>query len=117
MELKLQILLIVASIAFTGFIFYLVRREDLDLKYSLTWCFMGLVLVIIALQPRIVSEGAKILGIGLPVNAVFLISIFCILNILLSVTVAVSRASHRTKRLTQEIAILKYELSKLQKDH
>jgi len=94
------------------YIFSLVRKEKLELKYTLAWCLMGLVLVMIAVQPQIVEIIAELLGVGLPVNAVFLLGIFCILVILLTLTVAISRTSIRTKRLIQEMAIMKYEMDK-----
>ncbi len=113
METRLQVFLIIASLIFAGYIFFLVRKQDLELKYTLAWCLMGAVLVLIALKPVIVMKLSDILGIGLPVNAVFLMGIFCILVILLTLTVAISRASVRTKRLAQEIAILKLEIEQM----
>ena len=113
METRLQLFLIILSLGFVLYIFALVRREELELKYTLAWCLMGFILVLIAIEPRIVLLVADVLGVGLPVNAVFLLGIFCILIILLTLTVAISRTSVRTKRLTQELALLKGELSKM----
>lgn len=110
-QTRLQLFLIVISLVFLIYIFSLVRKEKLELKYTLAWCLMGFVLVIIAVQPQIVEIIAEILGIGLPVNVVFLLGIFCILIILLTLTVAISRTSIRTKRLIQELAILKFEIN------
>lgn len=110
-ETRLQLFLIIISLAFLVYIFSLVRKEKLELKYTLAWCLLGFVLVIIAVQPQIVEIIAEILGIGLPVNVVFLLGIFCILIILLTLTVAISRTSIRTKRLIQELAILKFEIN------
>lgn len=113
MELRLQVCLIIISMAFAGYIFSLVRKGALELKYTLAWCLMGLILVVISIEPDLVVILSKILGIGLPVNAVFLLGIFCILIIILTITVAVSRASVRTKRLAQEIALVKLELAQI----
>ncbi|MCK9313715.1 MAG: DUF2304 domain-containing protein [Methanocorpusculum sp.] len=110
-QIRLQLFLIVISLTFLIYIFSLVRKEKLELKYTLAWCLMGFVLVLIAVQPQIVEIIAELLGIGLPVNAVFLLGIFCILIILLTLTVAISRTSIRTKRLIQELAILKFEIN------
>lgn len=110
-ETRLQLFLMVISLTFLIYIFSLVRKEKLELKYTLAWCLMGLVLVMIAVQPQIVEIIAELLGVGLPVNAVFLLGIFCILVILLTLTVAISRTSIRTKRLIQELAILKFEIN------
>ena len=111
-ETRLQFFLIILSLAFLIYFFALVRKGELELKYTLAWCLLGFVLVIIALQPQIVEIVADFLGIGLPVNAVFLLGIFCILVILLTLTIAISRTSIRTKRLIQEMAIMKYEMDK-----
>ncbi len=110
-QIRLQLFLIVISLTFLIYIFSLVRKEKLELKYTLAWCLMGFVLVLIAVQPQIVEIIAELLGIGLPVNAIFLLGIFCILIILLTLTVAISRTSIRTKRLIQELAILKFEIN------
>ena len=61
MEPKLQLFLIILSLVFMVYIFALVRKENLELKYTLSWCFMGLVLFIIALQPRLVMIIANLL--------------------------------------------------------
>jgi hypothetical protein len=110
-ETRLQFFLIILSLAFLIYFFALVRKGELELKYTLAWCLLGFVLVIIALQPQIVEIVADFLGIGLPVNAVFLLGIFCILVILLTLTIAISRTSIRTKRLIQEMAIIRFEFN------
>lgn len=115
MEPRLQIFLIVISLVFMIYIFALVRREELELKYTLAWCFLGLILVIIAIKPVLVLLLTRALGMELPANTVFLMGIFCIMVILLTLTVAVSRTSVRTKRLIQELALLKGEISTMEK--
>ena len=62
MEPRLQLFLIVLSLGFMIYIFSLVRREELDLKYTMAWCLMGFVLVLIAIQPRIVVLIAEVKG-------------------------------------------------------
>ena len=111
---KLQIFLIVISISFMVYIFALVRREELELKYTLAWCLLGVTLVIIAIKPDLVLLLTKALGMQLPVNTVFLTGIFCIMVIILTLTVAISRTSVRTKRLIQELALLKGGLSRIE---
>jgi len=114
MALRLQVFLIVISLSFMIYIFALVRREELELKYTLAWCFLGVTLVIIAIKPSLVLLLTKVLGMQLPVNTVFLTGIFCIMVIVLTLTVAISRTSVRTKRLIQELALVKGELSRME---
>lgn len=116
MELKLQLLLLVISLLFAGIILFLVRKETLELKYSLAWLVTGLGLVVIAIQPGIIYAIASLMSIALPVNALFLIAIFFVLFILLTLTIAVSRAAGKIRRLAQEISILKLELVRLKED-
>ena len=111
---RLQVFLIVISLSFMIYIFALVRREELELKYTLAWCFLGVTLVIIAIKPSLVLLLTKVLGMQLPVNTVFLTGIFCIMVIVLTLTVAISRTSVRTKRLIQELALVKGELSRME---
>jgi len=115
-EPKLQLFLIVISFLFASFIFVLVKKETLELKYTLVWIFTGIILIIISLQPKIVTFASIALGIGLPVNALFLFGILFTLIILLTVTIAISRALAKIRRLTQEVAILKFELSQYKKE-
>ncbi|KJS15165.1 MAG: hypothetical protein VR69_14835 [Peptococcaceae bacterium BRH_c4b] len=112
MEPRLQLFLIIISFVFAGFIFSLVKKETLELRYTLIWIVTGIILVLIALQPQIVTIVANILGVGLPVNALFLVGILFALIILFTMTIALSKASVRIKRLAQELAILKLDLSK-----
>lgn len=114
MEPRFQVFLIAISLSFMLYIFALVRREELELKYTLAWCFLGFTLVIISIKPDLVLMLSKALGMELPVNTVFLLGIFCIMVILLTLTVAISRASVRSKRLIQELALLKGEISALE---
>jgi hypothetical protein len=106
-ELKLQIILIIISIIMTSYIIYLIRKEVLELKYSLFWIIIGIILLVISIFPGIIEFIARIMGIGLPVNALFLIGILFIIVILITQTVAISKAHVKITRLTQEIGILK----------
>lgn len=115
LSLKLQIVLIIISFLFMAYIINSLRNEIIDFKYTLIWFFLGIVLIVISVFPEIPVFIANFLGIGLTVNAIFLLAIFFILLILLVITIAISKSHVKTLRLTQEIAILKNKLEEITK--
>jgi len=106
MALKLQILLILGSLLFMFITVILLRKEVIELKYSLTWIFSSVCLIIIAAQPEVVRRLSYFAGIIEPVNAVFLAAIFFLLLIVLNLTVAVSKHTNAIKKLVQHNALL-----------
>ncbi len=110
---KLQIFLIVMSCIITGYVFYLVRNEVIELKYSIIWVICGLLSILISVFPQIIVFCARLLGIGLPFNFIYLFIFLFIVITLLNLTVAVSKTAVRTSKLAQEIGMLKADLSRI----
>ncbi|WP_307719977.1 DUF2304 domain-containing protein [Paenibacillus pasadenensis] len=73
---KLQIILIAGSFLFLLFVINMIRRYKLELRYSMLWLILGIIFLILALIPSSFSTISKVMGIELPVNALFLITIF-----------------------------------------
>jgi hypothetical protein len=110
LNFKLQIAVILISLLMMGYILYLIRQEIIELKYSSIWLVVGMLMIVVAVQPDLVSDVARLLGIGLPVNALFLFTLLFILMILMVVTIAISKVSLKHTRLAQEIALLRQAL-------
>lgn len=109
-SLRLQFLLFVGSILFSGMLLNMIRRYRIELKYTLLWLAIMFTVTLCSVFPSIVIFTSKLMGIELPVNALFLVSIFGILLILFSLTIAVSRFTNKIKELSQELGIVKTEL-------
>ena len=109
MELKLRIIIIGASILTLMAIINMVKRENLDLKYVISWILTNIIVILMGICPEIIELISNIMGIGLPVNALFFMGILFILVIVYSLTVAQSRNSRKLKELTQKIALFEYE--------
>jgi hypothetical protein len=84
----------------------LVRVKRLELKYALVWFAVGVMLLIFDLAPGIMEWLADILGIALPINMLFFLGFGFVLIIILTQTVVISNLTRKTKKLTQEVAIL-----------
>ncbi len=113
MELLLQIILIVGTSVFFVYIINMVRLRRLELRYTLLWLFTSVSFIVMAIFPGIIEWIAQILHIKEPVNALFLITLFFLILIIFSLTVAIGVKSRSITTLTQEIGIMKLQMSEL----
>ena len=116
METLLQIILIAGTFIFCGYIIDMVRLRKLELKYTLLWLFTSVSFIVMAIFPVIINWVAEILSIKERVNALFLITLFFLIMIIFSLTVAIADKSKSITSLTQEIGMIKFEISKLNAD-
>lgn len=112
MTFKLQIILLIVSVCALAFIFRLIAKGVLQLKYSILWLLVGASFVVLAIFPRILNIISELLGVFTPVNALFLIGYIFLLALVFSLTIAVSKYSDKVRELSQQIALLKKEIEK-----
>jgi len=113
--LKLQLLLIAFSLIVFFVFINRTRRYKLEIKYALIWIFFSAAGVIIAIFPQIFFWIAYVMGIELPVNAVFLLAVSAIFLTLYSLTVSLSNHSRKLRTLTQEIGIMQHHITEMEK--
>ena len=113
---KLQIVLALSSIAFLMMTIYFIRKKGLDLYRSLLWLFMAVLFLVLSLFPGIVTFFSRLIGIATASNAIFLIIIFFLLVVSLSMSAALSRHHMRIKRLVQSLALLERRVYMLEEE-
>ena len=113
LPLELQIVVCGTLIAFSGWVVYLVRKERLSLRESLLWIFSTAAVFAMTLFPGLLRFIAHALAIKVPSNALFALAILYLTLNVLSLTIALSNGATRTRRLTQECALLRGELDAL----
>jgi hypothetical protein len=106
MELRIQIVSIVAAAGLFLVVFELVRRRRLLERYALLWLFSALALLGLAVWSGLLERIASTIGIIYPPNALFLIAFGFVLMLLLHFSIAVSRLTDQTKVLAQRLAML-----------
>jgi hypothetical protein len=106
MDVRIQIVAILASAVLLVVILELVRQRRLLERYALLWLFSSLVLLGLAVWNDALSTISGALGIATPSNGLFLIAFGFVLVLLLHFSLAVSRLSDQTKVLAQKLAIL-----------
>jgi len=110
MTTTLRVIAVSCSMGFLLLILELVRRKKLRENYSLTWFFVGVMVLVFSAFADRLTFIVGLLGFVQASNAIIVFSIFLILVILLGVSVAVSRLSIQTQTLAQEIGLLKNRL-------
>ncbi len=106
MDVRIQIVAVVAAAGLLLVLLELVRRRSLLERYALLWLFSALVLLALAVWRGALEQVASGLGVAYPPNALFLIAFGFVLVLLLHFSLAVSRLSDQTKVLAQRLALL-----------
>ncbi|MBR3199009.1 MAG: DUF2304 domain-containing protein [Bacilli bacterium] len=92
------------------FVLYLVRRERINIKYSIVWLLLFLALLIFLLAPGLLASVTKLLGFQTSSNMVFSLLIAVLVAINISATVINSSQDKKIRSLIQDISILKKKL-------
>ena len=106
MELRVQIVAIIGSLALLVGVLELVRRRRLLERYAILWLLSGLVLLGLAVWKGLLEKVASAVGVYYAPSAFFVIAFGFILVLLLHFSVAVSRLAEQSKLLAQRLAPL-----------
>jgi hypothetical protein len=106
MELRIQIVAVVAAGILLFGILELVRRRRLLERYALLWLFSAGALLALAAWKGLLEKVANAIGIFYPPSALFVIAFAFILVLLLHFSVAVSKLAEQSKVLAQRLALL-----------
>jgi hypothetical protein len=112
MDVRIQIVAIIAAGGLILVLLELVRRRSLLERYALLWLFSAFVLLALAVWRDLLEKIADALGVAYPPNALFFIAFAFVLVLLLHFSLAVSRLSDQTKVLAQRLALLEERLGR-----
>jgi hypothetical protein len=104
---------IVAALLVCVFIVEMLRRGILREKFAVLWLLVGFVLVVLAVFPQILGAAAELMGIQVPANLLFSLAGITLLLVSVQLSYEVSRLESRTRRLAEEIALMRQELGTL----
>lgn len=84
-----------------------VRNLKMKEKYAALWLGVGAVIIVLGLFPGLLNGITAFVGVALPVNLLFLLSILLLMSVCLHLTLELSRLSEKNRILAEEVAILK----------
>src|SRR3954449_9761592 len=115
MELRIQVVAILATLGLLLVGLELVRRRRLLERYALVWLGSALVLLALAVWKGLLGSIASAVGIFYPPAALFVIAFGFILLLLLHFSTAVSRLTDQSKVLAQRLALMEQRQHELEK--
>lgn len=106
MTLQMRCLLFLGALGTLSHIMKKIRKNHLEIDYSIFWLLFSGVLVLLSIFPSAITWAADVLGFISPANMVFLIVIFLLVLKLFSVTIKLSLLENKIKSLVQHIALM-----------
>jgi hypothetical protein len=108
-----QIAAIIVSAAFTIAVIDFIRRNRLKERYALLWLAAGAAMIVLSVWNTLLAKITRLLGFELPSNGAFAVVLLFLILIVFHFSIAVSTEAERSKRLAQEIALLKERLRQI----
>ena len=109
-EQRIQLFSIIGSLALLFFILTLIKKRRLKEEYALLWIGASLLFTALSIFRPALEYLAAFLGIHYAPTALLLMLIMAITIILIHYSTVISKLSEQSKRLTQELALLRHEL-------
>ena len=114
MQIRIQILSFLIGAVLLAIIFQLIRKNKLLEQYAILWIVSAVIVIVLAAWRGMLEKMSRLIGICYPPSALFAIAIFCGMVIALHFSVVISKLTNDKNKLTQEMALLKNQVEKLQ---
>lgn len=90
-------------------IFELLRRRQLSEKYTVLWLGVGIAILVLTVFPGTVTGLSRLIGVAVPSNLVFFVSIVFLVGVALHLSWELSNLEDETRRLAEEFALLRLD--------
>jgi hypothetical protein len=97
------------------FVVEAVRRGRLKERYALLWLSAVGVMLVLTVWRSLLDRIARFLGVLYGPSLLFLVALLFLLAILLHFSLVISEHRDKTRRLTQQLALLAHEVERLRK--
>lgn len=108
--MKLTFLTALVGLIILAVIFELVRRRQLREKYAMLWLIVGLIVVPLAIFPRVLDRVALRVGVESGVSLVLFLGIMFLLLVSVHLSWEVSRLEEETRTLAESLALLRTDM-------
>ena len=116
MEIATHLRVIIGILCFTlvGIIIELIRQNRLKEHYAIIWLLTAASVFVFGIWPNSINIISRIVRLH-HLTTLFMVAFLFLLAIVLHFTLAISQLFDRNKRLTQEVAWLRFELEEFSK--
>lgn len=112
--LRQQVLGVIVALCFFVFLLYLAGRGRFNLRYFVLWFCMAGIAFVLAVFPRIMYVFAAMIGIAVPLNAVFFAGFFFVALQLVQLTVSITDLEEQNKALCQQLALARAKVADIE---
>ena len=114
LEIATHLRVIIGILCFTlvGIIIELIRQDRLKEHYAIIWLLTAVSIFIFGIWPNSLNVVSRIVRLH-HLTTLFLVAFLFLLAIVLHFTLAISQLFDRNRRLTQEVAWLRFELEQV----
>jgi len=102
------------ALAIVALVIEMLRRKKLREKYAVLWLIVGVATLVLAAFPRLLNIVAEFVGVQIPSNLLFAMSILMLLGVCLHLSWEISVVEDETRTLAEEVAILRTQLESLE---
>lgn len=110
MSIASYILGIVGAVATLAVVIELLRRRRLRERHAIWWLIAGVLALIAGIFPSVLAWAASLLGIGVPSNLVFFVSIAILVLVCIQHSAELTRLESTTRSLAEAVALLDLKL-------
>jgi hypothetical protein len=101
------------ALAIVGLVTEMLRRKKLREKYAIWWLVVGVATLVLAAFPQLLVVVAQLVGVQLPSNLLFILSILMLLGVCLHLSWEISIVEEETRALAEEVAILRIQIERI----
>ena len=112
MSINLTFVLLIVSISLILLTTYVLKKGRISEKYSLLWYAFALIILFVAIFPKMFSYIAQKLGFEVMSNFAIAIILGTLILLTMAITIMISGQKKKTTLLIQEISILHERLNK-----
>jgi hypothetical protein len=92
----------------------LLRRRLLRERHALWWLFAGVMALVVGLFPATLEWAASVVGIAIPTNLVFFVSIAILVLVCLQHSAELTKLESKTRTLAETVAMQELRLGELE---
>lgn len=113
MRITLRIVLAVLIVIYLIMIIKRIRKKQIQFTTAAFWILIGIILIIADIFPGLVISVSKLLGFDVAANMIMVITIFVAYWLLFRYQTKFEKEREKTKRLIQEVSLLKKRVSEI----
>ena len=115
MPIQQQIFSLIVSVLVFIIVVDMVKKRRLKEEYSVLWLATSVIMFVLILRYDWLVALTTLIGAGLPTTTLFLFSIIFLILLSVQFCIKISKLTDQLKNLSQENALMKYEIQSLVK--